>query len=107
MITIRPILLALATVVVCSAAGSGDYELRVDGEGPICAKSLATCEEAKGYLASPPAAYAPAVRDRRGRFMDAAAPGIAAECVPHPGCFSRRSNCVLGYRGPLKEGICP
>ena len=80
-----PAIFAAALVLVAAASGTGDYELVTvpPAPEPICAKSLATCQAAMD-----------AVRDL-GLFAEL---GIAEmRCVPHPGCFPERSNCIKGY----------
>jgi hypothetical protein len=91
----HPALFAAALVVAASAAGSGDYEMiaRWDGsEVHVKAKSRVACEKAVAAI-------------RLGWYR--AAPSYAElTCVPHPGYFTPRENCIPGYRGPRRNGVC-
>jgi hypothetical protein len=83
----RSAILAVAFVLLASAAGSGDYALVLPGERD-CAKSLPTCEAARaaitrGWLAGVP-------RD------------APAKCEPSPWCFGQRSLYIPGFNAPHK-----
>lgn len=76
--------LAIAALVLTVAAHSqeGDYELVLPGE-VICAKSYSTCLVAQKAIA-------------RGLWPIVPA-ATQTLCLPHPDCFSPRSNCIIGY----------
>jgi hypothetical protein len=81
-----PPILALVVVVGTAAAGTGDYALVMPENGVgtgSCAKSLEACRDAQaavqmGYITSVPK-------------------GTPTRCQPKPGCFSKRSNCIVGF----------
>ena len=71
---------ALLVGLLLVSASSATYELAPAG---VCAKDLATCEAAIDAV-------------RRGWLWPDLAHGDLC-CVPHPGCFSVRSECIVGY----------
>lgn len=84
MITLPPPVFAIAVVLAAAAAGSGDYALSLPNEPPTCAKSQATCEQAR-------------VAVRKGWLPDVPR-DAPTDCVPAPGCFAPASNFIAGRR---------
>lgn len=83
-VRLRKPALAAAVVLAASAAGSGDFQLRLPGKAPVCAKSADTCAAAQ-------------VAIRRG-WLKWATPDAQTACVPSVGCFSAESNEIAGRR---------
>jgi hypothetical protein len=79
-------------VAGAAAAGSGDFALIVPGQPPICATSATTCEQARYAI--------------RMGWLEGLMGELPTKCEPHPNCFSARSGCIPGYRGPRPEGHC-
>jgi hypothetical protein len=76
------ILMGVALAV--ALADPTDYELVVAGiGGPICAKSHATCEQARTAI--------------RHGWLPPIADDAPAACHPHPGCFAPESLCIANY----------
>ena len=84
---LRGAICLLGTLAAFPAASANDYALIVEGSNlaPICAKSKATCEEAR-------------IAVFRGWFLgDVVNRFASTRCVERPGCFPGRSNCIEGF----------
>lgn len=91
---IGPTGLALLVALGIAAAGTGenDYALLIGDDPLTCAKSAGDCRAAIDALLA--GRWIPLPRSvPPGQRL----PEMSIFCVPHPGCFSERSNCIAGY----------
>lgn len=87
--TLHPGFFAVALVVLAAA---DDRELTITWPGGT---TLNACAKAP-----PRGAPDPCEAARVGRWQPLGAPPIdqaTTTCVPHPGCFDVRSECIAGY----------
>ncbi len=80
---IRSVSLALAFVLIGSVAWGEDWALIVPGQAPTCAKSEATCEQARYAI--------------RMGWLVGLMNELPTRCEPRPqGCFDPASNVIHG-----------